>query len=181
MNWGGRAMSQTDARGQFSLAGLEQQGLTGFLTVRELRESKLEVVPQGPGVYVVLRPLDGKPAFLDRSKGGHFKGNDPTVARAILDEKWVIGAVVVYVGKATAGSSGRSGLRKRLGQLLDYGSGKPIGHQGGRYLWQVPGSDEFVVAWRVVDDPTTEENQLLSAFYAAYGAYPFANIAGPRA
>jgi hypothetical protein len=174
-------MSQTDTKEQFSVVGLEQQGLTGFLTVRDLRESKLEAVPQGPGIYVVLRSLDGKPAFLDRSKGGWFKGNDPTVARAILDEKWVIGADVVYVGKATAGSSGRGGLRKRLGQLVEYGSGKPTGHQGGRYLWQVPGSDEFVVAWRVVEDPTTEENRILSAFSAAYGAYPFANIAGPRA
>jgi hypothetical protein len=154
-------MSRTEAQERFSIAGLGRQGFGGFRTVKELRGSELAEVATAPGVYAVLCPLDSAPAFLPTSAGGWFKGKDPTVWVAVLEARWIADAEVLYVGKATAGSSGRSGLRRRLGQLLDYGSGRPIGHQGGRYLWQVAGADEFLVAW--------------------YGAYPFANIAGPRA
>jgi len=174
-------MSQTEEQECFSVVGLERQGLTGFLAVSELRASRLAEVPESPGVYVVLRPLSSSPTFLERSHGGWFKGTDPTVARTILKEKWVTGANLIYVGKTTKGSAGRTHLRDRLTKLLAYGSGKPVGHKGGRYLWQVEGADEFLVAWRVAEDPTTEENQILSDFSAAYGSYPFANIAGPRA
>jgi hypothetical protein len=174
-------MKPTVEQEPFTVAGLERQGLLGFVTVRDLRSSKLDEVPKSPGVYAILRPLASTPAFLSKSAGGWFKGKDPTVAVAVLKARWLSGAELIYVGKATAGSKGRTHLCYRLTKLLAYGSGKPVGHQGGRYLWQVEGSNYFVVAWRVVDAPTTEENQLLSDFFAAYGAYPFANIAGPRA
>lgn len=100
---------------------------------------------------------------------------------SVLEARWVESTDVLYIGKATTGRSGRSGLRTRTGLLLAYGAGKPVGHQGGRYLWQVSGSDAFLVAWRSVDDPTSEENRLLKAFFEVHRAYPFANIAGPRA
>jgi len=174
-------MKPTEEQERFTAAGLERRGWTGFLTVRDLEASKLGEVPESPGVYAVLRPLAGAPAFLSKSAGGWFKGKDPTVAVPALEARWVAGAELIYIGKATAGPSGRGGLRARLGLLLRYGAGKPVGHQGGRYLWQVDGSEEFLVAWQVSDAPTTEENQLLSDFSAAFGAYPFANIAGPRA
>lgn len=163
------------------MAGLEKQGFVGLRSVQDLRASELAEVASAPGVYAILRRLNSAPAFLTRSAGGWFKGKDPTVPVEVLKARWIADAEFLYAGKATAGSSGRGGLRRRLGQLLDYGSGKPIGHQGGRYLWQVRGADEFLVAWRAVEDPTAEENRILSDFFAAYGAYPFANIAGPRA
>ncbi len=162
-------------------AGIADQGFGGFLTVNHLRASRLAEVPKDPGVYVVMRPAAGRPTFLRTSAGGWFKGVDPTVPVSVLEARWITSSEVLYVGKATAGRSGRSGLQKRVGQLLAYGSGKPVGHQGGRYLWQVADSDEFLVAWRVVADPTAEENRLLAAFFKSYHSYPFANIAGPRA
>lgn len=58
---------------------------------------------------------------------------------------------------------------------------KAVGHQGGRYLWQLAGAEEFLVAWKAVANPTAEENRILSEFFQHFGAYPFANIAGPRA
>jgi hypothetical protein len=168
------------AKERFTEAELRATGFSGFQTVGELRESELEAVPRDPGVYVVIRVHSGPPAYLAQSAGGWFKGNDPTVPTATLTAKWVAGAQLLYVGKATGGSNRANGLRKRLGLLLRYGAGKPVGHQGGRYLWQVEGAEEYVVAWRMVEDPTAEENQILCEFSAAYGSYPFANIAGPR-
>lgn len=165
----------------FNGPGMADQGFSGFLTVSDLRASRLAEVPKVAGVYLVIRSVTGEPTFLTTSTGGWFKGNDPTVPVAVLEARWIKSTEVLYIGKATAGTSGRSGLRKRVGQLLAYGSGKPVGHQGGRYLWQVAGSDEFLVAWQAVDDPTAEENRLLAAFFEIHGAYPFANIAGPRA
>lgn len=169
------------AKERFTEAGLRAAGFSGFQTLGELRSTNLEAVPRDPGIYVVIRVDLGPPAYLAKSVGGWFKRHDPTVPTAILTSKWVAGAQLVYVGKATGGSNGANGLRKRLGLLLRYGAGKPVGHQGGRYLWQVTGADEYIIAWRVVADPTAEENRLLADFSEAYGAYPFANIAGPRA
>lgn len=173
-------MSHTPNHVSFTREGLANQGFHGFLTVSHLLATRLADVPRDAGVYVVMRPAAGRPTFLRTSAGGWFKGFDPTVPVTVLEARWIASTEVLYVGKATAGASGRSGLRKRVGQLLAYGSGKPVGHQGGRYLWQVKGSDEFIVAWRPVEDPTAEENRLLTVFSAAYGTYPFANIAGPR-
>ena len=166
---------------RFTEAWFRAAGFSGFQTVGELRSTNLEAVPRDPGVYIVIRVDSSPPAYLAQSDGGWFKGNDPTVPTAILTSKWVADAQLLYVGKATGGSNGANGLRKRLGLLLRYGAGKPVGHQGGRYLWQVKGADKYVIAWRVVTDPTAEENRLLADFSEAYGAYPFANIAGPRA
>ncbi|MEK6719817.1 MAG: hypothetical protein AABZ33_04000 [Chloroflexota bacterium] len=166
---------------RFTEAGFRAAGFSGFQTVGELRSTKLEAVPRDPGVYVVIRVDSSSPTYLAQSAGGWFKGNDPTVPTATLAAKWVAGAQLLYCGKATGGSKGANGLGKRLGLLLRYGAGKPVGHQGGRYLWQVAGADEFLIAWRAAEDPTAEENRLLADFFEAYGAYPFANIAGPRA
>ncbi len=165
---------------RFTEPGLRGMGFVGFVAASDLRQTRMNEVPSGPGVYAVLRPPGAAPVFVVASVGGRFKGRDPTVPVPVLEAKWVAGAHLVYVGKATAGRNGGSGLRKRLKLLLDYAAGKPVGHQGGRYLWQVEGADDYLIAWRMTKDPTAAENHLLSEFLGAHGAYPFANIAGPR-
>jgi hypothetical protein len=87
---------------------------------------------------------------------------------------------VRYVGKATADSQRRRHLRKRLAELIDFGAGRPIGHRGGRYLWQIEDSDGFLVAWRQDGNPAAAENEVLRTFAGTHGSFPFANIAGPR-
>jgi hypothetical protein len=47
-----------------------------------------------------------------------------------LIANWVDGAEVVYIGKADQ-------LKRRLTQFADFGGGKPIGHWGGRLIWQL--------------------------------------------
>lgn len=152
-------------------------GFTGFVTVRDLRATNLGPVPESPGVYVFLRVSEAALAFRNVSVGGHFKGKDPTVPIEKLSKKWVPSSDVVYIGKA--GHLGRPPtLRTRLRQYIEFGSGKPVGHWGGRYIWQLEDSDELVVCWRASEDENPEEIELglITAFRQEHGCLPFANL-----
>lgn len=151
----------------FSRQSLEGAGFRGFVTFDALEPSTIS--PE-PGVYVVLRHADSRPTLLEVSVGGHFKGRNPSVPVQVLDKRWVDGASVLYIGKATS-------LRTRLRQFREFGRGRPIGHWGGRYIWQIGASGELLVAWRQCPNPGAEEGRLLRAFEARYGGLPFANIA----
>jgi hypothetical protein len=154
---------------------LDAAGYRGFTRFQDLRDGGLARVPQAAGAYVVLRRPTSTPSFAAESCGGHFKGKNPTVAIALLQAKWVEEAEVVYVGKA-------SNLRGRLKQYADYGAGKPVGHQGGRYIWQLTDSDALLVAWKPsdADQPaSTLEAKLVGFFKSEHGRLPFANIADP--
>lgn len=141
----------------------------GFVPFRRLTAIK---PPDDPGVYVIVRKDPHAPSFRERSIGGHFKGKDPTVEVSVLEDKWVEGATVLYIGKATS-------LRKRLDQYRRFGEGARVGHWGGRYIWQCEDCDDFLVAWQVTDeDPREVELRLLARFVDEYGRSPFANIAG---
>lgn len=156
---------------------LAEMGFTGFVTVHDLRTSELREVPQVPGVYVVLRESDDAPSFRTVNVGGHFKGKDPTVPIDKLRAKWVPATNVDYIGKA--GHLGRPPtLRTRLKQYLDFGAGKPVGHWGGRYIWQLEDSEELVVCWRAPEDEDPEEMELglITSFRQAHGCLPFANL-----
>ena len=85
------------------------------------------------------------------------------------------GAEVLYIGKSNA-------LRRRLKEYASFGAGSPIGHWGGRYIWQLSDSDELLVAWKACGEDETPdylEAQLLGRFKRIHGRLPFANIADP--
>src|SRR4051812_15452715 len=84
----------------FDRARLETAGFTGWQTWAELRTSAYADVPVASAVYVVHRPSDAPPRFRKVNPGGHFKGQDPTVAPSTLRAKWMDGAQVIYIGKA---------------------------------------------------------------------------------
>jgi hypothetical protein len=132
---------------------------------------EIHQVPSTGGVYVVVRGSRGLPQFLDANPGGRFKGRDPSVPVEALRANWVDGAEVVYIGKADQ-------LRRRLRQFADFGAGHPIGHWGGRLIWQLAESDMLLVAWKRTPEelvPRVAEAELIARFRAAYGKPPFAN------
>lgn len=155
--------------------GLESAGFDGFVRFSELPETE---VPRGSGVYVVLRVWTDQPSFLELSTAGHFKHRDPSVALERLTAKWVRDTEVVYIGKATPGRDGRRGIRQRLDEYRRIGAGEPVGHWGGRFIWQLVDAADLLVAWKETpgEDAGALESRMLAEFVADFGALPFANL-----
>jgi len=152
---------------QFTRQGLEKAGFVGWVPFAALRGS---ACPASGGVYVITYGADRPIAFAERSCGGWFKGEDPTVTLETLTANWVHDAEVVYIGKANQ-------LKRRLKQYADFGAGKPVGHRGGRLIWQLPSIDCLLVAWKETPGriPLEVEAELIEQFRRAYGKPPFAN------
>lgn len=163
----------------FDTEGLTTEGFTGFTSFAALAMGE---IPQAPGIYAVLAPEGFAPRFLVRSAGGRFKGNDPSAAEETLSANWVTGAEVLYVGKAGAGKTAKRGLRKRIQEFADFGRGVPVGHWGGRFLWQLADSQTLLIAWKVLPPELVDamEAQYHADFRAQHGRLPFANLVQAR-
>ena len=156
----------------FQYDELKEAGFTGFKSVKDMIDGGLDSVTTAGGVYMILyfSPTGAMPDFLPIGTGGHFKGKDPNVPITELRDNWVDGTPVVYIGKAT-------NLKNRLSQYMKFGQGKNIGHYGGRYIWQIPHSENLVVCWKMTDrDPRNVEAELIQQFVCEYGKRPFANL-----
>jgi hypothetical protein len=155
-------------REDWTHAALEAAGFQGWVSFQRLGEQLSKLSTSG-GVYVVVRAA-GEPLFLSVNPGGRFKGGDPSVAEEALGVNWVDGAEVVYIGKA-------DNLRRRLREYMRFGKGEPVGHWGGRLIWQLKDSDELLVAWAETPGriPREVEAEMISAFREAFGKPPFAN------
>nr|WP_231703839.1 hypothetical protein [Arthrobacter sp. zg-Y179] len=149
----------------------------GFLGFKQFRELDLLEVPTAPGVYAVLRDRDRIPHVLDTCVGGWFKGKNPTVDRHTLTAKLAHSAETLYIGKADKGSGNR-GLRKRITEFVRFGNGEPVGHWGGRCIWQLADSQDLRIAWLPVLDRLASEmeTELIDQFVRTYTSLPFANL-----
>jgi len=162
--------------------GAQAAGFVGFKSVAELRATRLSDVPRTPGVYLIIHSTPRARKFMAMSTGGHFKGKNPTVDIMKLDKKWVPNAQIIYIGQAGGvkqenRKENKSTLRSRLDLYLKFGSGKPVGHAGGSYIWQIENSDSLLVCWKITQSARAiqEEQELIDEFVRIYGCFPFAN------
>lgn len=84
----------------FDRQDLEACGFAGWRTWDQLRANDFRPVAGRPAVYVVYRASSAAPSCLESSRGGHFKGKDPSVAIETLRTSWVPGCSAIYIGKA---------------------------------------------------------------------------------
>lgn len=159
----------------FTRADLGTAGFKGWRTWDRLRASAFEEIPTGPAAYVVYRHATTTPAYLEANPGGRFKQRDPSVEPDVLARNWVSASRVIYIGKA-------DNAQRRLSQLARFGAGVPLGHWGGRYIWQLADSRDLLVAWHAVTWEETArgyEKRLLAHFADLHGGVrPFANLTG---
>lgn len=156
---------------------LKSIGFNGFKTIEELNQND-KCIPNVMGVYLVLRVSLDNPSFLTKGSGGFFKGKDPNVQIAELQNNWVRDEHILYIGKAGSFNSSAT-LKSRLKQLIRFGYGNNVGHWGGRYLWQLEDSKSLLVCWLTLDDkePEVVEQRLINEFKKAHdGMRPFANL-----
>ena len=155
---------------------LIDSGFEGFIPIKDLWIDK-SMIPKEMGVYMILN-TENDVEFINPGVGGFFKGKDPNVDILTLKEKYVK-SLVVYIGKAGSSSS-KATLFSRLGQYLNFGLTKNIGHYGGRYIWQIKKHANLLVCWKALnaEEPIHIEKELLSFFKEEYGKLPFANLIG---
>ena len=90
----------------------------------------------------------------------------------VLKNNWVTGTNILYIGMT--GSS----LRRRIKQYMQFGEGKPVGHRGGCYIWQMEDCDRLIICWKELAEelPGEYETMLIRSFKDADdGRRPFAN------
>ena len=170
-----------------SIEDLKKAGFKGFVPVSQLKsdgihaycDRQADAELDRPGVYMVVRTGDSEPVFVPEGSGGHFKGRNPNVSVDELRANWVKDTCVVYIGKAGGGAS-KAILRKRIGQYIRFGSGEPVGHWGGRYIWQLDDADNLLFCWRAAKESEGAEDlesEFIATFKAQYGGFrPFANL-----
>jgi hypothetical protein len=158
---------------------LKSDGFAGF---RQFDDLEIIRVPQGTGVFAVLRPNEYEPHFLKRSTAGVFKKKIPTLPAEAIWAEWVDGADILYLGKAGPGSKGNRGLRIQIKEFLDFGRGLPPGHWDSRLIWQLTHTDELILAWKELpaDEVNRAEAAYHGAFIADHGKLPFANLVQAR-
>jgi hypothetical protein len=90
-----------------------------------------------------------------------------------LAEKWVSGTQVIYIGNADVAD-------RRLTQFARSGVGEPVGHWGGRFIWQLADAASSLIAWHGITWSETArdyEKRLIAHFEEIHGgSTPFANL-----
>lgn len=165
------------------IENLKKAGFKGFVPVSALKATGIYSTDRvadreldKAGVYMVVRSSYDAPLFREIGTGGHFKGKNPNVPIRELENEWVDGETVIYIGKA-GGKNLSATLRKRLNQYIRFGSGEAVGHWGGRYIWQLEDADQLLFCWKAYADAEQLEKALIAAFKECHdGKRPFANL-----
>ena len=156
---------------------LEKNGFQGFVTISDLTKNPA-LAPSEKGVYMILRESENAPEFMEVGTGGFFKGKDPNVSIRELKNNWVKDTPILYMGKA-GGTDSKATLQSRLTQYMKFGQGKNVGHYGGRLIWQLKDSQDFIVCWKSLtnEEPRKYEADLINDFKKEHNEErPFANL-----
>lgn len=155
-----------------TIKDVEDSGFTGFISIENLQNGT-SMIPSCSGVYMVIRAEETEPQFLTKGTGGFFKKQDPNVGIDVLRDNWVDNSCVLYIGQSKS-------LRERIRQYIHFGQGKPIGHKGGRYIWQLNDAKQLLICWKKTPEGNHQETErlLIQEFRSIYGKRPFANLVG---
>jgi len=166
------------------IRSLKEFGFDGFCSIASLMADEVKV-PCQRGNYIIYTPRNFVVDFVRNGPGGFFKNKNPNVAVDILEKKWINNSRVIYIGQAggiTKGKWSCSTLNERLCAYMRFGQGWPIGHWGGRYIWQIKDFNDLKVCWiswrEQIQDPREFEKHLLVQFKEQFGRFPFANLKG---
>ena len=137
----------------------------------------MDDAPAEKGIYAVLRANPGPPVFRPLNPAGRLADRDPTVPLTELADVWVPDAVVLYLGRANLDQADKYGLGERIQKLREFGSGVPVRHWAGRYLWQLADSADLLVAWKPTPGRDSDDvrSALIDEFAVRFGKPPFAN------
>jgi hypothetical protein len=112
-----------------------------------------------------------------KAAGVDSRVRTPTVPIERLHRLWIDGAIVLYIGKAGGGDSGAL-LQERLWAYMRFGASEPVGHWGGRLIWQLENCHDLTICWKacVEVDAAKREGELIREFAKTHGRRPFANL-----
>lgn len=130
------------------------------------------------GVYIVVRTSYDPPVFLAANPVPVIKGRKHRETPETLSKLWVPGSAIMYIGKA-GGKNQKSTLRTRLNAYVKHGFDRlKYSHWGGRLIWQVCGSENFLLYWICADhqEPSAIEEDLIARHVRIHGKKPFANL-----
>jgi hypothetical protein len=157
---------------------LESEGFEGFISIKKLWNSKCDMIPERPGVYIVYRNTNKEPEFLEKTIAGLYKGEDLAVSILQLKSNWNDHTPVIYIGKA-GGPGIKQGLKSRLRKYVGTGFSQNAKRRGGKMIWQLRDAPELLLCWKTDignKTPKDFEDDLKELFKKEYGKIPFANL-----
>lgn len=144
----------------------------GYATIKQLKEN-CRTITTGPGIYLVIRESCEHPKFLHKGTGGKHDGKDLNYLIEDLENKWIDNENILYIGKTD------KSLRGRIRTYMKFGSGEDVPHRGGRAIWQLPDSEELIIAWKELLATISAreiEAKMIQQFKDTHqGRHPFAN------
>lgn len=171
-----------------SVEALEAEKFEGFKQIGDLFKDHSSI-PEERGNYLVLYLQGGQPEFIKPGVGGFFKNRDPNVETDKLKCNWISGEIVIYIAQAGGIQRGKwsnATLRERISTYMEFGKTKPVGHWGGRYIWQIKNYGDLVICWKPlpnkIRDPKQTEYKMIQEFKKLHEnrmcneGRPFANL-----
>lgn len=150
----------------------------GFKEPKNLWTLNLKEVHKAFGAYVILRPSNDEPSFLETSTAGTYRKDPTTQPSTKLYCRWVSGTSIIYIGAAGLIPENRTTLRGRLSAFQRYGHGQNgVSHEGGYRIWQLEDVKDLLVTWKPTPGVPGKvlEDELLGHFERDHTCLPFAN------